>query len=147
MDTSTEPSPGLFSAVRRLLNTALAGVENRIELFLVELREERFRVFDILLLGCAAGVLGFMALLTVTVTLVVIFWDSARVQVLQLHFHRQPVHGALQHQLPPAKLQALQLFSSKHARSFLSSSSVAEKDDQLRSRSFSRQRTTMVARE
>jgi uncharacterized membrane protein YqjE len=82
MDPSTEPSPGLFSSVRRLLNTALAGVENRIELFLVELREERFRVFDVLLLGCAAAVLGFMALLTVTVTLVVIFWDSARVQVL-----------------------------------------------------------------
>ena len=82
MDTSTEPSPGLFSAVRRLLNTALAGVENRIELFLVELREERFRVFEVLLLGCAATLLGFMALLTVTVTLVVVFWDSARVQVL-----------------------------------------------------------------
>ena len=82
MDTSTEPSPGLFSAVRRLLNTALAGIENRIELFLVELREERFRVFEVLLLGCAAALLGFMALLTVTVTLVVVFWDSARVQVL-----------------------------------------------------------------
>jgi uncharacterized membrane protein YqjE len=35
-----------------------------------------------LLLGCAAAVLGFMALLTVTVTLVVIFWDAARVTVL-----------------------------------------------------------------
>ena len=82
MDPSTEPSPGLFSAVRRLLNTALAGVENRIELFLVELREERFRIFEVVLLGCAAALLGFMALLTVTVTLVVVFWDSARVQVL-----------------------------------------------------------------
>ena len=82
MDTSTEPSPGLFSAVRRLLNTALAGVENRIKLFLVELREERFRIFEVLLLGCAGALLGFMALLTVTVTLVVVFWDSARVQVL-----------------------------------------------------------------
>lgn len=82
MDTTTETSPGLFSSVKRLLNTALAGVENRIELFLVELREERSRVFDVLLLVCAAAVLGFMALLTVTVTLVVIFWDSARVPVL-----------------------------------------------------------------
>jgi uncharacterized membrane protein YqjE len=82
MDTSTESSPGLFSSVKRLLNTALAGVENRIELFLVELQEERFRVLDVLLLGCAAAVLGFMALLTTTVTLVVIFWDSARVLVL-----------------------------------------------------------------
>ena len=82
METSTESEPGLFSSVKRLLNTALSVVENRIELFLVELREERFRLFDRLLLVCAAAVLGFMALLTTTVTLVVIFWDSARVAVL-----------------------------------------------------------------
>ena len=82
MEPSTDSSPGLFSSVKRLLNTALAGVENRIELFLVELREARVRVFDVVLLGCAAAVLGFMALLMVTVTLVVIFWDSARVPVL-----------------------------------------------------------------
>jgi uncharacterized membrane protein YqjE len=82
METTPDPSPGLFRSVKRLLNTALAGVENRIELFLVELREERFRVLDALLLGCAAGMLGFMALLTGTVTLVVIFWDLARVPVL-----------------------------------------------------------------
>jgi uncharacterized membrane protein YqjE len=82
METSTESSLGLFRSVKRLLNTALAGVENRIELFLVELREERLLVFEALLLGCAAAVLGFMALLTVTVALVVIFWDSARVPVL-----------------------------------------------------------------
>jgi uncharacterized membrane protein YqjE len=72
----------MFSSAKNVLNTALAGVENRIELFLVELREERFRVFDVLLLGFAGAMLGFMALLTVTVTLVVIFWDSARVPVL-----------------------------------------------------------------
>src|SRR5207247_7582908 len=82
MEPSTDSSPGLFSSVKRLLNTALAGAENRIELFLVELREARVRVFDVLLLGCAAAVLGFMALLMVTVTLVVVFWDSARVPVL-----------------------------------------------------------------
>src|SRR5439155_18193556 len=67
--------------------------------------------------------------------------------ILKFHPDRQPVDGAPQHQLPPSKLQALQLFSSKHARSFLSSSRVAEKDDQSRSRSFSRQRTPIVARE
>src|ERR1041385_2863052 len=82
MDPSTNSGPGLFSSAKRLLNTALAGAENRVELFLVELKEERIRVLDVLLLGSAAGVLGFMALLMVTVTLVVVFWDSARVQVL-----------------------------------------------------------------
>jgi uncharacterized membrane protein YqjE len=82
MDTTTDSSPGLFSSVKRLLTTALAGVENRIELFLIELREARLRIFDVVLLGCAAALMGFMALLLVTVTLVVIFWDSARVPVL-----------------------------------------------------------------
>jgi uncharacterized membrane protein YqjE len=82
MDPSTNSGPGLFSSAKRLLSTALAGAENRVELFLVELKEERIRVLDVLLLGSAAGVLGFMALLMVTVTLVVVFWDSARVQVL-----------------------------------------------------------------
>src|ERR1043166_733462 len=82
METSTESDRGMFSSAKSVLNTALAGVENRIELFLVELREERFRVFDVLLLGFAGAMLGFMALLTVTVTLVVVFWDSARVPVL-----------------------------------------------------------------
>ena len=82
MDTTTDSSPGLFSSIKRLLNTALAGVENRIELFLIELREARLRIFDVVLLGCAAALMGFMALLMVTVTLVVIFWDSARVPVL-----------------------------------------------------------------
>ena len=82
MDTTTDSSPGLFSSVKRLLTTALAGVENRIELFLIELRQARLRIFDVVLLGCAAAIMGFMALLMVTVTLVVIFWDSARVPVL-----------------------------------------------------------------
>src|ERR1044071_3395121 len=82
MDTSTESDLGMFSSTKNVLTTALDGVETRIELFLVELREERFRVFDVLLLGFAGAMLGFMALLTVTVTLVVIFWDSARVPVL-----------------------------------------------------------------
>ena len=64
MEPSTDSSRGLFSSVKRLLNTALAGVEDRIELFLVELREARVRVFDVLLpLGCAVAVQGFMALL------------------------------------------------------------------------------------
>ncbi|HLP77776.1 MAG TPA: phage holin family protein [Candidatus Paceibacterota bacterium] len=60
----------------------MVGAENRLELFLVELREERIRLFNVILLGCVAAMLGFMTLLTITFTVVVIFWDSARVPVL-----------------------------------------------------------------
>ena len=72
----------MFGSVKRLLNKALAGLENRIELFLVELREERVRVIEAFLLGCVGAMLGFMTVLMTTVTVVVIFWDSARVTVL-----------------------------------------------------------------
>lgn len=82
MDTSTDSSQSLFGSVKRLLNTAVAGLENRIELFLVELREERFRAIEAFLLGCAVALLGFMTMLMTTVTVVVIFWDTARVPVL-----------------------------------------------------------------
>src|SRR5262249_57511590 len=82
METSSDSNQSLFGSVKRLLHTALAGVENRIELFLVELREERFRVIQAFLLACAAAMLGFMAVLMITVTVVVIFWNSARVPVL-----------------------------------------------------------------
>lgn len=82
MDTSTESTPGLFRSAGRLLNATVSTIENRIELLLLELKEERFRLFDTLLLSCAAAVLGFMALLTATVTIVVIFWDSGLLTAL-----------------------------------------------------------------
>ena len=82
MDDATEAKPGLFSIAKRLLNIALATAENRLELFLVEAREERLRLFNALLLLCAFVGFAFMALLLVSLTLVVVFWDSARVAVL-----------------------------------------------------------------
>ena len=82
MDTPSEARPGLFGSSKRLLNTVLAIAENRLELFLVELREERFRLFNALLLVCGLAAFGFMALLLGSFTLVVAFWDSARLTVL-----------------------------------------------------------------
>jgi uncharacterized membrane protein YqjE len=82
MATTPEEKPGLFHSSRRLMHTALAIVENRLELFLVEVREERFRILNALLLVGAFLVFGFLALLLVSVTLVVAFWDTARLAVL-----------------------------------------------------------------
>jgi len=82
MATANDESPGLFRSARRVLSTTLAVAENRLELFLVELREERFRILNALLLVGALVAVGFLALIMVTLTLVVAFWDTARLTVL-----------------------------------------------------------------
>ena len=53
----------------------------RLELFLVELKEERLRLFDALLLVMLGVIGALMTLVLLTFTLVLIFWDY-RVLVL-----------------------------------------------------------------
>ena len=79
--TDTEDS-GVFASGARVLKTLCELAENRIELFLVELQEERARSFDALLLAVAGGVCALMAMVLVTLTVVVIFWETHRVLVL-----------------------------------------------------------------
>jgi uncharacterized membrane protein YqjE len=75
---------GILSGVTQMLKTLRQMAENRLELFLVELKEERIRLFDALLLLAAGVLCAFMALLLVTLTVVVIFWDTHRLLVLAL---------------------------------------------------------------
>jgi len=73
---------GLFKSVRQLLDTGLAAVQNRLELFVVELKEEKCHVIEILIWASAAIVLGLMAITTATFTIVFLVAESARVFVL-----------------------------------------------------------------
>jgi len=57
-------------------------VHDRVELFSLELQEEKFRLIRILLWVGAAFFAGLMALLLGSLTLVYLFWDSARLAVL-----------------------------------------------------------------
>src|SRR6266496_3171162 len=82
MTESDQTSEGLFASARRLLDTGLATVQERLELFSVELKEERFRLIELLLWAAAAAFFGVMALTAVTVAVVFVFWESARAYVL-----------------------------------------------------------------
>lgn len=64
-----------MSAGRRLLRTALDLAHTRLELFLVELKEERLRLVDALLLVVVGVVCALMTLVLLTFTLVLIFWE------------------------------------------------------------------------
>ena len=84
MDDAPPTEGGIFSNVTGLFRTLRDVAENRLELFLVELKEERIRLFDALFLLAVGIVCGLMTLVMVTLTVVVIFWDTHRLLVLAL---------------------------------------------------------------
>lgn len=84
MDETPHAGDGLRAVLARMFKTLRDAVENRVELFLVEWREERLWLVKTLLLLAAGIVCALMALLLVTLTVVVIFWDTHRVLALAL---------------------------------------------------------------
>jgi uncharacterized membrane protein YqjE len=69
-------SPKRFA--RRLLTIG----ENRLELFMVELQEERERVMFAAFLALGTGVCALLAIIALTATFAVIFWAHSPVLVL-----------------------------------------------------------------
>src|SRR5262245_50598894 len=84
MDETPHEPGGLWATGKRILRTLYSLAESRLELFLVELQEERIRLFDALLLAGAFLVCAFMALALLTFTVAVIFWEQHRILVLVL---------------------------------------------------------------
>ncbi len=82
MTKPSQSSKGLFGSLRRLLETALATVENRIELIGVELQEERLRLVELLVGVATVIALGLMTLAFMALTLVILFWENGRVPAL-----------------------------------------------------------------
>lgn len=82
MEDDSPAPPGLLSSFRRLGDTLLATLQDRIELFSVELQEEKFRLIQIFIWISAAVCAGMMAITFASLTLVYYFWESARLAVL-----------------------------------------------------------------
>jgi len=71
-----------MGSLRSLGDGVLASVEDRLELFSAELQEEKFRLIQTVIWICAAAFTGMMAVIFASLTLVYLFWDSARIAVL-----------------------------------------------------------------
>jgi uncharacterized membrane protein YqjE len=82
MNEETNQENGLLSTAARVFKTLREILENRIELFLLELKEDRLRLFDALCWAVAAVILAMMTLVLVTFTIVVIFWYTHRLLAL-----------------------------------------------------------------
>jgi uncharacterized membrane protein YqjE len=67
---------GVFETVRRLAATVLAILHNRLELVVVELEQERLRLFDALLLAAVVVALGFFTLAMAVVAALIVVWDK-----------------------------------------------------------------------
>ena len=79
--TSSAP-PGFIASFRALGDSVLASAQDRLKLFTVELQEEKFRLIQIFIWISAAVFTGMMSIAFASLTLVYLFWESARVAVL-----------------------------------------------------------------
>lgn len=81
--TTERPSPQSSAGpLRRIVSSAFAIFETRLELLGIELQEEKERLIGVLFLGLAAMMLTMMALITLTVLIAIFFWDTYRWQSL-----------------------------------------------------------------
>src|SRR5215204_3003613 len=78
-----EPRPrGVLQSLRGFGDAVLALVQNRLELFGVEVQEQKERLIRLLVLTAVMVFLGNMAAVVVTVTIVVLAGEGARGPVL-----------------------------------------------------------------
>ena len=82
MSEASETKPGVWASLKRTVDTLLATAQSRVELFSVELQEEKCRLVEALLCAAALAAFGMMTLTLVTFTLVLLFWENSRLAAL-----------------------------------------------------------------
>ena len=82
MSDNSETQPGVWGSLQRILDTLLATTQNRVELFAVELQEEKCRLIETLLFAAAVAAFGLMALSLVTLTIVLLCWEKGLLPAL-----------------------------------------------------------------
>ena len=70
MEDGESPAPGLGASLRRLVATVAGTLHNRVELFAVELQEEKCWLISTLLWAGACIVFGILAVVSVCVAMV-----------------------------------------------------------------------------
>jgi uncharacterized membrane protein YqjE len=73
MDTSSEADVHLAGAVKKILWRLLAIGQNRVELLMIEMQEERARAQTIVFLCAGVAVFGLLAVLTITAVIACAF--------------------------------------------------------------------------
>lgn len=82
MDRPAGPMERVFGASRRLLEHLLEGGEMRLRLAVLELEEERARLFDLFLLAGLSLSLAVLGLAFVGVFVIAFWWESHRLTAI-----------------------------------------------------------------
>jgi uncharacterized membrane protein YqjE len=82
MPETEQPSPGILASVRRLADTFLSTVQNRVELFALELQEEKCWLVSTLLWAAAMIFFGGLAIIFTVGTIVFLAPENVRPWVL-----------------------------------------------------------------
>ena len=82
MEEGEPASSGFLAGFRRMAETVLRTLQNRVELFALELQEEKVWVFNALLWAAATVLFGAFALLLFTFTCIVLSSDALRPYVM-----------------------------------------------------------------
>ena len=115
------PQPtGLLESLKRLAGTLLAILQTRLELLSNEWETERLRVRQMFVYGIVALFFFGLSIMLLTTLIVVIFWDSYRLQVLVVMSVLFLIAGLM---------AALTLRRLSRERSKLFSTSLAELSD------------------
>jgi uncharacterized membrane protein YqjE len=77
VDDSPENSDGLMDSVRRLANSVLGLMHNRLSLIAVELQEEKIRAINHIIWLSVAMALGVAGVLVAIATLAIFLWERA----------------------------------------------------------------------
>jgi len=82
MEPTEQTPPGLIASLRRMAEALLSVLRNRIDLFGVELQEEKARLVSALIWTAAAIFFGLLAIIFITATVVYLCPEKARPYVL-----------------------------------------------------------------
>lgn len=82
MEKDSPAPPGLLGSFRTLADTLVASLQDRLELLSLELQEEKLRLIQVFLWICAVVFSAVMTLAFASLTLVYLFWESARLAAL-----------------------------------------------------------------
>ncbi|HUG13301.1 MAG TPA: phage holin family protein [Opitutaceae bacterium] len=82
MANGNPASPGFLGSFKTLGDSLLGTVQDRLELFSLELQEEKFRLIKIFLWISTAVFTAMMTVAFGSLTIVYLFWESARIAVL-----------------------------------------------------------------
>ena|SRR5579862_5032849 len=84
MNEVGEPVSEIKTLSRRLAKRALHLGENRLQLLLLEVEEERERLLQAILLGLGLAVFGLLAGMAFTVTVLLLFWSRSPLLAMAL---------------------------------------------------------------